>query len=203
MNHTSLKRLAIALFSITLLAASAATAETTQTVKVALLDGTSLMGLPTMMGQQGKMGQPGMMGQPGYMGQPGMMGQPGYMGQQGQMGQQGMMGQPGRMGMMSVSVDKDTVKAGAIIFEVTNFSKAMEHEMLVIAVSDPNAPLPYDSDSARVPEDKVNSLGEVPELEAGKSGKLELHLKPGMYLLICNIAGHYAAGMYTVLTVTP
>lgn len=191
MNHTSLKRLAIALFSITLLAASAATAETTQTVKVALLDGTSLMGLPTMMGQQGKMGQPGMMGQPGYMGQ------------QGQMGQQGMMGQPGRMGMMSVSVDKDTVKAGAIIFEVTNFSKAMEHEMLVIAVSDPNAPLPYDSDSARVPEDKVNSLGEVPELEAGKSGKLELHLKPGVYLLICNIAGHYAAGMYTVLTVTP
>lgn len=191
MNHTSLKRLAIALFSITLLAASAATAETTQTVKVALLDGTSLMGLPTMMGQQGKMGQPGMMGQPGYMGQ------------QGQMGQQGMMGQPGRMGMMSLSVDKDTVKAGAIIFEVTNFSKAMEHEMLVIAVSDPNAPLPYDSDSARVPEDKVNSLGEVPELEAGKTGKLELHLKPGVYLLICNIAGHYAAGMYTVLTVTP
>lgn len=191
MKHTSLKRLAIALFSITLLAASAATAETTQTVKVALLDGTSLMGLPTMMGQPGKMGQPGMMGQPGYMGQ------------QGQMGQQGMMGQPGRMGMMSVSVDKDTVKAGAIIFEGTNFSKAMEHEMLVIAVSDPNAPLPYDSDSARVPEDKVNSLGEVPELEAGKTGKLELHLKPGMYLLICNIAGHYAAGMYTVLTVTP
>lgn len=191
MNHTSLKRLAIALFSITLLAASAATAETTQTVKVALLDGTSLMGLPTMMGQQGKMGQPSMMGQPGYMGQ------------QGQMGQQGMMGQPGRMGMMSLSVDKDTVKAGAIIFEVTNFSKAMEHEMLVIAVSDPNAPLPYDSDSARVPEDKVNSLGEVPELEAGKTGKLELHLKPGVYLLICNIAGHYAAGMYTVLTVTP
>jgi uncharacterized cupredoxin-like copper-binding protein len=31
---------------------------------------------------------------------------------------------------------------------------------------------------------------------------ITLDLKPGVYLLICNVPGHYAAGMWTPLTVT-
>jgi uncharacterized cupredoxin-like copper-binding protein len=32
--------------------------------------------------------------------------------------------------------------------------------------------------------------------------RLTLRLKPGKYLLLCNEAGHYKAGMVTVFTVT-
>lgn len=111
----------------------------------------------------------------------------------------GMMGQ----GMMAVRLDKPTVKAGEVRFEVANLSRAWRHEMVVVAVDDPNAPLPYDYNTARVPEDKLKVLGEVDELEAGKSGALDVKLEPGSYLLICNLPGHYAAGMVAVFTVTP
>ena len=36
----------------------------------------------------------------------------------------------------------------------------------------------------------------------GTSGWTTLTLPPGRYELICNIAGHYGAGMYAVLDVT-
>ena len=34
-------------------------------------------------------------------------------------------------------------------------------------------------------------LGEVSELDPGKSGTLTLTIKPGKYLLVCNVPGHY------------
>jgi uncharacterized cupredoxin-like copper-binding protein len=36
----------------------------------------------------------------------------------------------------------------------------------------------------------------------GASGWVTVTLEPGRYELICNLPGHYAAGMYTQLTVT-
>ena len=44
-------------------------------------------------------------------------------------------------------------------------------------------------------------LGEVSELDPGKSGTLTLKLDPGTYMLFCNIPGHYMAGMWTTVTV--
>ena len=87
-------------------------------------------------------------------------------------------------------------------FDVTNWSRNLVHEMLVVAVDNPDAQLPYDADDQRVIEEKIKSLGETEEMQPGASKDLTLDLKPGTYLLICNVAGHYAAGMWTVLTVT-
>lgn len=36
----------------------------------------------------------------------------------------------------------------------------------------------------------------------GASGWVTLTLPPGRYELVCNLPGHYAAGMYTQLVVT-
>ena len=58
-------------------------------------------------------------------------------------------------------------------------------------------------DKARVAEDQVRILGETPELLPNASSSLDLTLPAGSYLLICNIAGHYASGMAVPLTVTP
>jgi uncharacterized cupredoxin-like copper-binding protein len=46
-------------------------------------------------------------------------------------------------------------------------------------------------------------LGETKELPPNASEQLTVNLAPGTYLLICNIPGHYAAGMATPLSVTP
>jgi uncharacterized cupredoxin-like copper-binding protein len=61
--------------------------------------------------------------------------------------------------------------------------------------------LPYDAKEAKFDEDKAGSLGEVEELEPGKTGELTLNLKPGKYVLSCNVANHFANGMWTTFTV--
>jgi uncharacterized cupredoxin-like copper-binding protein len=43
------------------------------------------------------------------------------------------------------------------------------------------------------------AMGSMP----GKEKVLELSLPAGNYLLVCNIPGHYAAGMVTPFVVTP
>jgi len=154
------------------------------TVNVALLDMSSTMGTGMMGRGWGMMGN----GQ-------GMMG----MGNGQGMMEMGMMG----MGMMSIRLDHSNVKAGKIHFAVINWSRAMAHEMLVVAVENPNAPLPYDFSAANVAEEQIKSLGEVDKLEANGSGSLDVNLTAGTYLLFCNVEGHYAGGMFTPLTVTP
>ena len=62
-------------------------------------------------------------------------------------------------------------------------------------------PLPYIAAESEVDEDGIGDLGEVSELEPGKSGSLTLNLRPGKYVLFCNVPGHYMGGMWTLLTV--
>lgn len=152
------------------------------TVRVALLDMSSIM--PAGMMGYGMMGQ-GMMGQ----GQ-GMMGY-------------GMMGQNMMGGMMSVRIDNATIKAGTVTFDVTNWSRSTLHEMLIVSVDNPSAPLPYDYTQAIVPENQVKVLGEVDDVAPNTSKAIELTLGAGSYLLICNLPGHFASGMATPLIVTP
>jgi uncharacterized cupredoxin-like copper-binding protein len=104
---------------------------------------------------------------------------------------------------MKTTIDKDTVKAGPVTFVVHNASKSAMHEMVLIWVKDPKAELPMDAKEDKVVEDKVKHLGEVADLEPGTSGTLKRSLKPGSYLLVCNQPGHYHAGMWATLTVTP
>ena len=86
-----------------------------------------------------------MMG-PGYGQGYGMMG-PGY-------------GQGhGMVGRMSVRTNVTSVKASQVTFDATNLSRSIVHEMIVVAVENPNAPLPYDYDTGQIPEKQVKMLG--------------------------------------------
>jgi len=104
---------------------------------------------------------------------------------------------------MGITIYQHTIKAGPVTFEVKNNSEKTIHEMLVLPIKDTNTPLPYIKNENRLDENKTNSLGEVSELDPGKSGTLTLTMKPGKYLLACNVPGHYASGMWTLLTVSP
>jgi uncharacterized cupredoxin-like copper-binding protein len=173
--------LALALSAAAL--AAPAAAETATAVNVALMDMSAVASGPMGPGF-GMMG----FGMGFGMMSPGMMGG----------GGQGMM-----MGMMSVRADKTTAKAGPVTFDVTNWSRSVIHEMLVVAVDSPDAPLPYDFSKQIIPEDQVKALGETDELQPNASKSIELTLAPGNYLLVCNVPGHYAAGMVLPFAVAP
>jgi uncharacterized cupredoxin-like copper-binding protein len=115
----------------------------------------------------------------------------------------GMMGQNMMGGMMTIRTDRQSVQAGAVTFEVTNWSRSMLHEMLVVAVDNPSAPLPYDYARAIVPEAQVKLLGEASDMQPNGTSLIEVTLAPGWYLLLCNLPGHYASGMAAALNVTP
>lgn len=103
---------------------------------------------------------------------------------------------------MTMTVDKTSVKAGKVTFDVTNQSGDTVHEMLVIRSDGAGKNLPYDAKDEKVVEEDTQDLGEVADLDPGKGGTLTLTLEPGNYILLCNQPGHYMHGMTTNFTVT-
>lgn len=124
----------------------------------------------------------------------------------------GMMGLGSGMmngGGMRLSADQATAPHGTVSFSVTN-SGSINHEMVVLPLLSSRAvgARPISGD-ARV--DEGGSLGEASKtggpgagdgIAPGASGWVTVTLAPGQYELVCNLAGHYTAGMYTQLTVT-
>lgn len=104
---------------------------------------------------------------------------------------------------MGIKATPAAVKAGRITFNVKNNSKETVHEMIVMYLANPQDPLPYIAADNRVDEDRAGDKGEVSELDPGASGALTIDLIPGKYLLICNVPGHFATGMWTEFTVKP
>lgn len=102
---------------------------------------------------------------------------------------------------MGIKLDMEEVPAGKVTFDVTNDSKETIHEMLVSPLADMNSQLPFVEADNKVDEEKSGDLGEVSELDPGKSGSLTLDLKPGLYVLYCNVPGHYSAGMWKTFKV--
>lgn len=96
-----------------------------------------------------------------------------------------------------MTVTPDSVPAGAVTFTAKNTGKH-EHEMVVLKTDEA-------ADALTVTNDKVSedaSVGEVSETPAGKTGTLTVDLKPGKYVLVCNIKKHYERHMYAPFTVT-
>jgi uncharacterized cupredoxin-like copper-binding protein len=103
------------------------------------------------------------------------------------------------MNGMGIKLDKTAIKSGMIVFKVKNDAFVEPHEMVVVKA--PDGDIPYDSGKRRVKESKLKSMGEIGDLKPGKAKDLKLKLAPGKYVLLCNIAGHYMAGMQAPFTV--
>ena len=95
---------------------------------------------------------------------------------------------------MSIRGQK-TVASGPVTFVAKN-TGTVAHELVVMRGT---AALKVKSFKAL---EAGRFVGEVEGVEPGKSGKLTVSLKPGTYLLVCNIVGHYQLGMKTVLKVS-
>ena len=129
----------------------------------------------------------------------------------GDMGGGMMMGGAGwsGMGRMTVADTPRSVAAGTVSLRVVNTGRLV-HEVLVL-------PLPTGQSVGQRPVgsdgrvDESSSVGEASRscgegagdgVQPGTLGWVTLTLAPGRYELLCNIAGHYAAGAYAELDVT-
>ena len=85
---------------------------------------------------------------------------------------------------------------GAVTFHVRN-DGSVTHEMVVVRTDRKAGDLA--SGGARA--DESGSAGETGDMAAGARKTLTLKLPAGHYVLLCNLPGHYAGGMYTDFTV--
>ncbi len=97
----------------------------------------------------------------------------------------------------NVKPSAGTVAPGRVSFSAVNQGKE-EHELVVLKTDlAPNAL------QMRASEDKVDetasaqNLGEIEDVEAGKTKTGTFELPAGRYVLVCNVAGHYRQGMAT------
>ena len=114
------------------------------------------------------------------------------------------MGMGGDMAMAKMGVNSNprSVRKGPVTFKVTNLASRMIHEIIVARVSSEDQKLPYDEAAQQVVQNALQTFGSVNEIDPNKSASLTLELKPGKYLLYCNLPGHYMAGMWTLIDVT-
>jgi len=90
-----------------------------------------------------------------------------------------------------------TLRAGKVTFRVKN-DGAIEHEFVVLRTDSHHHALPVKKAVAV----ETGRQGEIPKIVPGQERSLTLSLKPGKYVLICNLLGHYKAGQYAALRVS-
>jgi uncharacterized cupredoxin-like copper-binding protein len=85
------------------------------------------------------------------------------------------------------------VNAGDHVLEVDNHGPD-DHELIVLREGKRHAP--FRADGLTLDEDAVEPAiaGALEPQEPG-THELRVHLKPGRYVLFCNMSGHYLGGM--------
>ena len=102
----------------------------------------------------------------------------------------------------SVNVAPPTVSAGTHTFAIANDGRT-EHELLVFHTSLAPATFPIGADGD-INEDApgMNRVSDGDNIAPGGTQKRTVDLsQPGTYVFVCNLPGHFKAGMYQVLTV--
>jgi uncharacterized cupredoxin-like copper-binding protein len=95
----------------------------------------------------------------------------------------------------AIAVDPTSAKAGSTTFNVDN-SGPSTHELVVFATDLAPEDLPLGDDGDVDEEGQgLTHVDEVEDIGAGCQASLTLDLDAGNYVLICNLPGHYAAGM--------
>lgn len=99
----------------------------------------------------------------------------------------------------SMKLSSTTLSAGDVTFTVNNNGK-VEHEIAILKTDIPQDKLPVRAnDPLKVQE--PGNLGEIEDIAPGATKSATFSLSPGNYVLICNVASHYAAGMHIAFSV--
>jgi uncharacterized cupredoxin-like copper-binding protein len=110
---------------------------------------------------------------------------------------------------MSIELSQSYAPAGKVSFLITN-AGTVGHEMVVLRTDQPAGSFPitgFEGEPNRFNEDAkgLTNVGETgdPAMKPGTSKMLTIDMAPGHYAIVCNLNGHYAAGMHQDFWVTP
>ena len=98
----------------------------------------------------------------------------------------------------TIAIDSASIPAGEVKFTVRN-AGAIPHEMVLLKTDVNPRQLPLKE--GVVDETRYQVIGAVREVSGGAVKTGTFGLDAAKYVLLCNIAGHPAAGMYTTFTV--
>lgn len=101
----------------------------------------------------------------------------------------------------SISPSPASVKAGTVTFTAKN-DGSLAHDLWIVETDKPAGDLPIKNSMVDTSAAGLKVIGKTPTYEPGSSETLKVKLKPGNYVLICNVSGHYQAGMHQEFTVT-
>ncbi len=94
----------------------------------------------------------------------------------------------------AIKLDSSTGTAGTVTITINNKGEKT-HEFVVVKTDTAADKLPVVDDE--VPEDQLQAVGEKEDIKSGTTETLVLNdLKPGHYVFLCNLTGHYAKGMH-------
>lgn len=89
---------------------------------------------------------------------------------------------------------RTAVPAGRVTFAVRN-EGSLAHELVVLRSDRRAGKLPVKGGKAV----EAGRRGRISKIPAGASRRLTLTLRPGKYVLLCNLLGHYQAGQFAAL----
>lgn len=98
-----------------------------------------------------------------------------------------------------INLDQPTVPAGEVTFRINNEGPSV-HEFVVFKTDLAPGNLP--TSEGKVDEEGLQGLGEKEDVQVGSEEDLTLNLPAGNYVVVCNLPGHYSAGMYASIKTT-
>jgi uncharacterized cupredoxin-like copper-binding protein len=98
----------------------------------------------------------------------------------------------------AIDLTAASATSGAVKFQIVN-KGALPHEFKAIKTDVAADKLALDG--TKVDQGKYEVAQKTGDLAAGETKDVTFELSSGRYVLICNIEGHYVAGMHTAFTV--
>ncbi len=106
------------------------------------------------------------------------------------------------LGEFTVTASSTALASGRYSFAFTN-NGVVAHEVLLFHTETAASALPMKEGNVDEEAPGVNKVSDGENIDPGGTQTRDVDLSaPGTYLLVCNIAGHFHAGMFLAITVT-
>jgi uncharacterized cupredoxin-like copper-binding protein len=106
------------------------------------------------------------------------------------------------MSDFAIHVSRTDVPAGRVVLRVTNNGPST-HEINVDGSPYPAGGIPRQRDGITANEEAhgLHRIDSIEEVDLRQTSDLTVNLRPGRYVLWCNLEGHYLGGMHRIIRV--